>query len=180
MGFNFINRTPNSLTVRIFNDTIEVWEVIVIFPFDSSRKRMSMIIKNSNTKKILVISKGADSVMIPRLEKIKSSMNLNKHLNNFAVKGLRTLIMAQKEISDIDLRDFMEIYENLKISNEKYKDSKINKMFDRMEKNFNYVGISAIEDKLQKEVPETIFKLLEADIKVWVLTGDKQVKLEIF
>ena len=35
------------------------------------------------------------------------------------------------------------------------------------------VGATAIEDKLQEEVPETIVALKEAGIKVWVLTGDK-------
>ena len=37
-----------------------------------------------------------------------------------------------------------------------------------------YVGSSAIEDKLQYGVPETIAILISANIKVWVLTGDKQ------
>lgn len=36
------------------------------------------------------------------------------------------------------------------------------------------VGASAIEDKLQDGVPETISMLTKADIKIWVLTGDKQ------
>lgn len=37
-----------------------------------------------------------------------------------------------------------------------------------------YVGSTAIEDKLQYGVPETIDILIKANIKVWVLTGDKQ------
>ena len=43
-----------------------------------------------------------------------------------------------------------------------------------MEQDLEYVGCSAIEDKLQDFVPETIAKLIECDIRVWVLTGDKQ------
>ena len=42
------------------------------------------------------------------------------------------------------------------------------------EKDLDYIGSSAIEDKLQYGVPETIDMLLNANIKVWVLTGDKQ------
>ena len=38
----------------------------------------------------------------------------------------------------------------------------------------DFVGVSAIEDKLQDGVPETIEKLISANIRVWVLTGDKQ------
>lgn len=43
----------------------------------------------------------------------------------------------------------------------------------------NFVlGGTGIEDKLQDGVGDTIYALREADIKVWVLTGDKQVKLQ--
>lgn len=31
-----------------------------------------------------------------------------------------------------------------------------------------------MEDKLQDGVPQTIEQLAKADIKIWVLTGDKQ------
>jgi len=37
------------------------------------------------------------------------------------------------------------------------------------------LGATGIEDRLQDGVPETIAKLRKAGIKVWVLTGDKQV-----
>lgn len=47
-------------------------------------------------------------------------------------------------------------------------------MYDMFEKDLDYIGSSAIEDKLQYGVPETIDMLLNANIKVWVLTGDKQ------
>lgn len=39
---------------------------------------------------------------------------------------------------------------------------------------FQLLGATAIEDKLQQGVPETIALLTLANIKIWVLTGDKQ------
>ncbi|KAL0486648.1 phospholipid-transporting ATPase IA, partial [Acrasis kona] len=36
------------------------------------------------------------------------------------------------------------------------------------------IGASAIEDKLQNDVPNVILELMSAGIKLWVLTGDKQ------
>ena len=39
---------------------------------------------------------------------------------------------------------------------------------------FGLVGCTAVEDKLQDMVPETIVRLARAQIKLWVLTGDKQ------
>jgi len=35
------------------------------------------------------------------------------------------------------------------------------------------IGVSAIEDKLQEGVPETIERMKQADIKVVMITGDK-------
>lgn len=40
--------------------------------------------------------------------------------------------------------------------------------------NLLLTGVTAIEDKLQDGVPETIANLSMAGIKIWVLTGDKQ------
>jgi len=41
---------------------------------------------------------------------------------------------------------------------------------------FECLGVTAIEDKLQDGVPQTIANLGMAGIKIWVLTGDKQGK----
>jgi P-type E1-E2 ATPase len=46
-------------------------------------------------------------------------------------------------------------------------------LYDEFEQELTYLGSTAIEDKLQEEVPETIKHLMEANIKIWVLTGDK-------
>jgi len=54
------------------------------------------------------------------------------------------------------------------------KDEWLNDLYDSMEQDLRFVGASAIEDKLQEGVPATIAKLIEANIRVWVLTGDKQ------
>lgn len=45
---------------------------------------------------------------------------------------------------------------------------------EMIEQNMTLVGATAIEDKLQEGVPDTIHTLQEAGIKVWVLTGDRQ------
>lgn len=62
----------------------------------------------------------------------------------------------------------------MKISTEPNKDELLNQLYDEMEQGLTYIGSTAIEDKLQDGVPDTIAKLIETDIRVWVLTGDKQ------
>jgi magnesium-transporting ATPase (P-type) len=45
---------------------------------------------------------------------------------------------------------------------------------EEIESELNLVGVTAIEDKLQDRVPDTIATLIAAGIKVWMITGDKQ------
>jgi P-type E1-E2 ATPase len=42
-----------------------------------------------------------------------------------------------------------------------------------IENNFELIGSTAIEDKLQDNVGKTIADIKSAGIQVWVLTGDK-------
>ena len=54
------------------------------------------------------------------------------------------------------------------------RDDYISEIMSRIETNLHLIGSTAIEDKLQDGVPETIDTLLKAGIHIWVLTGDKQ------
>lgn len=49
----------------------------------------------------------------------------------------------------------------------------MDEVVDRLENDFKLLGSTAIEDRLQDEVEETINKIKLAGIKLWVLTGDK-------
>jgi P-type E1-E2 ATPase len=57
------------------------------------------------------------------------------------------------------------------------KDDLLEQLYKEIEKDLILAGISAIEDKLQDGVPETIELLIKSNIKVWVLTGDKKVNI---
>ena len=54
------------------------------------------------------------------------------------------------------------------------RDEKLAALYEEIEQNMTLIGATAIEDKLQDGVPETIANLALAGIKIWVLTGDKQ------
>ena len=53
------------------------------------------------------------------------------------------------------------------------REKKIEEVQDQIEQGLKLVGSTAIEDKLQDEVGETIGFIKDAGVKVWVLTGDK-------
>jgi magnesium-transporting ATPase (P-type) len=76
------------------------YEPLVEFPFDSTRKRMSLVVRNLETKKCYLMTKGADSIMMPRL-KLDTSFQkgIEQDLHKFAVEGLRTLVFSKKDLS---------------------------------------------------------------------------------
>jgi phospholipid-translocating ATPase len=53
------------------------------------------------------------------------------------------------------------------------REEKIEAVSDELERDLRLLGATAIEDKLQDGVPETIADLKRAGIKIWVATGDK-------
>jgi P-type E1-E2 ATPase len=53
------------------------------------------------------------------------------------------------------------------------KEEELSQLYSKMENKLRYLGCSAVEDRLQEGVPEAIANLMWAEIRFWVLTGDK-------
>jgi phospholipid-translocating ATPase len=95
------------------------------------------------------------------------------HINDFATEGLRTLLYAHRFLDEQEYAGWKKIYAEATTSLVD-RQSLIEKAADMIERDFELSGATAIEDKLQKGVPETIDKLRRAGIKLWMLTGDKR------
>ncbi|KAI1825513.1 hypothetical protein F4861DRAFT_193755 [Xylaria intraflava] len=96
-----------------------------------------------------------------------------KHLDEFATEGLRTLLVARKFIPEAEYDAWKEIYHKATTSLVNRQDQ-IEDAGEQIEQTLDLVGATAIEDKLQVGVPETIEKLRRANMKIWMLTGDKR------
>ncbi|RDA95947.1 hypothetical protein CP533_5790 [Ophiocordyceps camponoti-saundersi (nom. inval.)] len=96
-----------------------------------------------------------------------------KHLDDFATEGLRTLVYAQRFISDSEYVAWKKLYDEATTSL-KDRQAMIEAAGELIETSLDLVGATAIEDKLQKGVPETIDRLRRANIRIWMLTGDKR------
>ena len=68
---------------------------------------------------------------------------------------------------------YLKKYKQLMESNHPYKDKKLVELYQKMETKLRYIASTAIEDRLQEGVPQTIAMLMKADIRFWMLTGDK-------
>ncbi|KAK5165715.1 drs2 neo1 protein [Saxophila tyrrhenica] len=96
-----------------------------------------------------------------------------KHLENFATDGLRTLVFAQKELTEDEYASWKQLYQDATTALLN-RQERIEAAGEVVEQGMDLLGASAIEDKLQKGVPETIDKLRRANMKIWMLTGDKR------
>ena len=173
LGFRFMGKEDDKMTIQRGSE-MATFQIVAEVPFDSTRKRMSMLLRDQWGKYTLM-TKGADSIMMSLLK--PGNMDIlwaNENLGVFAREGLRTLVIAQRELESAEVDRWLEGWKNVLLSNAKNKADLINDQASLIECDLNLVGVTAIEDKLQEGVPETIELLMSAEIRVWVLTGDKQ------
>lgn len=172
IGFEFCNRTPNSLYVNKLG-RIESYEVLQVFEFDSFRKRMSVVVKGPDGR-IKIYTKGADTVIYERLADDSLTIVTSQHLQRFAHDGFRTLCCAYAIIDQAKYDDWEKRFKKANLLFGENKDKQIESCMAELECNLTLLGATAIEDRLQDEVPKTIDTLLKAGISFWLLTGDKQ------
>jgi magnesium-transporting ATPase (P-type) len=173
-GFEFKERDEDDNMIIDIKRTGETkkYKLLHVLEFNSDRKRMSVIVRDSEDR-VMVICKGADSIINARLEPgqifIKST---NEDLERYAEVGLRTLLVAYRFVDAEFYQDWVARFKAASSSTVN-RDKMIAKCAEEIEVNFTLAGCSAIEDKLQDQVGETIRDIRRAGIKVWVLTGDK-------
>lgn len=125
--------------------------------------------------KIRLYCKGADTVIMERLHNDNPHVEQTLlHLEEYAVEGLRTLCLAMREIPEHEFQEWQAIFEKAQTTVGGNRADELDKAAEIIEHDLYLLGATAIEDKLQDGVPETIHTLQEANIKVWVLTGDRQ------
>ncbi|CDO02292.1 Calcium-transporting ATPase [Oceanobacillus picturae] len=137
----------------------EKYRIIKEIPFDSDRKRMSVVIEDENQMRYL-ITKGAPDVLLPRstyqenaqgrsVLKAADIEKIDEAINGMAEKALRTLAVAIKPLS---------------------KNENLDNAF--LEKDLTFIGLYGMMDPPRKEVKAAIEECNQAGIKTVMITGD--------
>ncbi|KIM45195.1 hypothetical protein M413DRAFT_441876 [Hebeloma cylindrosporum] len=172
LGYQFHTRKPKSVFVNIQGQSQE-FEILKVCEFNSTRKRMSTIVRGPDGK-VKLYTKGADTVILERLSKNQPYTEVTlAHLEDYATEGLRTLCIAYRDIPETEYQQWSTIY-NQAAATINGRGDALDEAAELIEKDLFLLGATAIEDKLQDGVPDTIHTLQMAGIKVWVLTGDRQ------
>jgi len=132
-------------------------------PFDSDRKRMSVIFKNRINKKTEAYIKGAPDLLLKACNKIiidgkiktlteKEKRKILKTNDQFAEKALRVLALAYNEVPNS---------KNYTIKN--------------VEKNLTFIGLVGMIDPPRDEIKQAVKECHDAGIKVMIITGDHAI-----
>ncbi|KAI9657459.1 MAG: hypothetical protein M1821_003141 [Bathelium mastoideum] len=172
-GFSVLGRTQDGIILNILGSEQE-FIVMNTLEFNSARKRMSAIMRMPDGK-IMLFCKGADSIIYSRLkrgEQAELRKTTAEHLEMFAREGLRTLCVAQRELSEREYQAW-NVKHDAAANSVENREDKLDEVADEIEQDLTLLGGTAIEDRLQDGVPDSIQLLGKAGIKLWVLTGDK-------
>lgn len=173
VGFTVLDNSNDGIRLNVQGQE-RTYKVLNTLEFNSTRKRMSAIIRMPDNR-IILFCKGADSIIYSRLkrgEQPELRKETAEHLEMFAREGLRTLCIAQRELDEEEYQRWNKEHERAAAAIQDRED-KLEAMSDAIERDLTLLGGTAIEDRLQEGVPDTIALLAEAGIKLWVLTGDK-------
>ncbi|GJN93129.1 hypothetical protein Rhopal_006174-T1 [Rhodotorula paludigena] len=179
-GFVFLHRSNAEITLEVLGQP-ERYTPLRTLAFNSARKRMSTLVRTPDNR-VLLICKGADSVIYQRLREDHDQEVINttsRQLEEFANAGLRTLCISSRYLTDDEFANWSKIYDKACAAIED-RDDEIERACELVEHDLTILGATALEDKLQVGVPEAIEQLHKAGIKLWILTGDKlQTAIEI-
>lgn len=201
-GFEFRDREDRIIIIHNKEkNRVEKYELLETLTFTSTRKRMSVVVRDLSSKKIMLFTKGADTVMTPRIVTYSSDSTTHVALdsteelfedqtrilqetlncmNQYSVEGLRCLLLAFTTIEDSRFEKWYEKYRAASTDvrqiglRKKGEKNLIDDLQNELERDLFLLGCTAIEDRLQDGVPGCIKMLGHAGIKIWMLTGDKE------
>ncbi|KAL8721792.1 MAG: hypothetical protein Q9225_001592 [Loekoesia sp. 1 TL-2023] len=183
IGLRLVHRDRKSITLQ----SVETSRVVVrvrildIFPFTSEGKRMGIILQflegqdsadsvADTEGEIWFYQKGADTVMTSI---VATNDWLDEETANMAREGFRTLVVGRRRLSAQQYQEFSSRYKEVSLSLQ-LRDAKMARTVrEHLESNLELLGVTGVEDKLQKDVKPSLELLRNAGIKIWMLTGDK-------
>ena len=181
-GYIFVERTlDNTISIeKIMNQNKLVklnYKISNILEFTSERQRMSVIIKSKDAEDndiYLLYIKGSDYILNKKVANKESSIykNISKKIKEYSENGLRILVFGYRVISEEEYNNFDNKYKEI-LYDIHHKESDFYDLYDEIEDNIELLGVTAIEDELQDNVKETIYKFSNIGIKICMLTGDK-------
>ncbi|XP_035909215.1 probable phospholipid-transporting ATPase IF isoform X2 [Anopheles stephensi] len=187
MGLVYIGNEGDQMQIKVRRSCVRVnvrsqhgevpdeelvqYERLAVLEFTSDRKRMSIIVRDTFGQ-IWLYTKGAESHVLPLCAHSPLIETTQRHIDEFAKLGLRTLAVARRRLTEQEFRTFSD--ELIEAGSSLVDRAELVEACQRrIEQSLELLGATAVEDALQDDVQDTLQALGQAGIRVWVLTGDK-------
>jgi phospholipid-transporting ATPase len=192
IGLTFLDNRSGYLTLQpsFGQEGVISVQLVELFPFNSQRARMSVIVKEADGT-VKLYCKGSDERVMKLLAQSPSEqendpvmIETKQYLSAASSRGLRTLCMAMKVFSPEEFGKWKKEMDEVKLmvpadkAEEVEKQRRIDQLFEVAENGLTYLGCTIVEDKLQENVENTIHNLEKAGVQVWMITGDKMETAE--
>lgn len=151
MGYTCVERSKERVKIQIaFSKREEEYEILKEMPFDSKRKKQSIVLRRVGGNSIVLMTKGADDVMLEGVEP-KLKQRVAADLSFFSKQGLRTLVHGWKVLTQAEWLHFamlhMLLESNLELP-DKHKKKQARDHWAALEQGLDIVGVTAVEDLL--------------------------------
>ena len=181
-AITLVARSQKEVVVRVAGSELR-FDLLHTLPFDSTRRRMSVVVKEPKSGHTLLLCKGADCSVLPRsragvngqeedLQKATSAQ-----IAEYSGTGLRSLVMAKRKVDEMEYRHWRAKLIDAENSKES-KDILLRECYDMLERDMCILGSTGVEDRLQARVPSTLTNMRAAGLVVWLLTGDSRQTAE--
>ena len=183
VGLRLLHRDRQGMALQ----SVETGKIVVrvkildVFPFTSDSKRMGIIVRfmtgdrsmkeqSDLESEVWFYQKGADTVMSSI---VAANDWLDEETANMAREGLRTLVVGRRKLSENEYQGFSSEYKSASLALQN-RDAGMSAVVKRhLEHDLELLGVTGVEDKLQKDVKPSLELLRNAGVKIWMLTGDK-------
>ena len=183
VGLRLVHRDRKGMALQ----SVETGRIVVrvkildTFPFTSDSKRMGIIVQfltgdeslnktASPESEMWFYEKGADTVMTSI---VAANDWLDEETANMAREGLRTLVVGRKRLTESQYQAFSSEYKSASLALQNRDGGMATVVKRHLEHDLELLGVTGVEDKLQKDVKPSLELLRNAGVKIWMLTGDK-------
>ncbi|BAM40652.1 guanylyl cyclase [Theileria orientalis strain Shintoku] len=165
-GYLVVNRTKERIMVNC-NGNFVNYDVVGVNEFTSSRKRMSVVVTNLCNDENYLYVKGEGSTMLSCIKDGAVRASVDSRIKKNSLFGYRVIVCGYKSLTSTELLDYQaQVSAHTAALDEKY----LNKLEDDIE----YLGIIMFRDEIQRDITSAIDLLMDAGIRIWVLTGDNK------
>lgn len=165
LGIKLVSRSQDNCVAEI-NGTRECFQIIASSPFTSENKKSRILLKKQDNEYATLYVKGTCMEMMPLFHmSFQFKSEIEEQALSLQLIGQRTMILGFRILQKSEIKEFVSKLascKNFPINRE----GRVEALYQEIESNLVYLGITGIDDIVTSETQETVINLHKAGIKL--------------